>query len=170
MDTAKHMPHWPSDQAKGALLQNPAGSLPILPSLLAASPANQQDTCALQQGDTPTPTPPTPAKPQYAVCPCRPLSCRPYLSQEQHLFTRLGTNSTPSRAVRRGEGGSQALHHLPLPIGEANWHDRFAGRSVRSGPVSPRGLGHAGRPSRSAPLAGRDEVSRQLQGRHTCTP
>lgn len=107
----------------------------------------------MQQGDTPTPhsTPP-PAKPQYAVCPCRPCPCRPYLSQEQHpLFTRLGTSSTPSRAVRQGERGGSRTLPPPLPIGEATGMTGSQGGA--SGQSLPEAWGRrADLPTRTPPL------------------
>lgn len=100
-DTAKHMPN----QAKGVPLKKQTGCLPPYPGSfwLAAFPTNQTDTCALQQGDTPT-SPPPQQSPNVWCVPVGLISAR----NMTHSSPGLVLSSTPTRV-----GGSKP-NHLPF--------------------------------------------------------
>lgn len=159
------MPHWPSDQAKETLLQNPAGSLPILPlSTTGSLSTNQQDTCALQQGDFPHPHSTHPSKAPICSVSLRGLVPAGLISQPGTAPTlyQAGYQQHPQQGGAAGEeGGSAGLTTSPS-IGEATgMTGSQGGRRVSL----PEAWGmRADLPTRTHTLGRERQVSRQLRG------
>lgn len=117
-DTAKHMPHGPSDQAKGAPLKKHAVCLPPTPSCLSPTPprsfwlaaflTNQQDTCALQKVDIPIPPSLPPTKPHVWYVPAGLISAR----NKTHSSPCLVPNSTRSSPQHGGWGAANLTTSL----------------------------------------------------------
>lgn len=150
------MPHWPSDQAKGAPLQNPAGSLPHPP------PPYWQPLQLISRAHVPcnrvTPPAPSPPHPQQSPnMQCVPAGLISARNSTHSLpgWVPAAPSSTPSRAVRGWGGGGRGARSRtlppPLPIGEATGMTGSQGGA--SGQSLPEAWGRrADLPTRTPPL------------------